>query len=346
VLAALAVAQIAAWELGPYQFLTSSPPSGPLELQISSGSLQSYRFVGLVGGVAFSGVAELAPPLAGASLRLAYDASEPDGRRLVLEIAGKLYPQTVPDWLLIPIARFADSEHHGCVSLFGPQTTEAEYDLIYHRALQNTLLGLRLLHADLLLFDLNNTWRLPKFGGHTVLGDGETEQPAADRASTTKLSSALNQARFQSWVLTDVGERVTVDMHEGALRFTGLPYYYFWISDFESYRREFTRLSDQAMELRRLGKIREHNQLVERINALEPRVTEVAQLTTALKDLREAIRDFNPPVYHAAASTMHYAAFFRAVKKQDAAAWREFLASLPATTAPPVVTPTRWLKRR
>ncbi len=336
----------ATWELGPYQFV-NGPSSPPLLSRMGPGSLESYGFVGKVGGVAFAGVAVPGKALASKSVTLVYDDGKPDGRRLAVRIGDSVYVQDLPDWLLVPIANYADSDYNACVSLFGERTTDASYDIVYHPAFQNTLLGLRLLQADILLFDIANTWRLPAFEGKVVLGRGESRPDGPAWTSANKITSVLRTAPFQSWVLTDQEAPVVFTATgEGKLDITGEPYYYFWISDFAAYKRSWERLVAQTKPLRAAGKTREYNEVARRINTLAPEVTEVKRLTSGLKSIRGDLRNLNPRVYDAATSTVRYAAFFRYVKRTNRQGWTAFLMKVKALRPlPDIVTPTSWSRR-
>jgi hypothetical protein len=91
--------------------------------------------------------------------------------------------------MLIPIVNYANSDYNAVVSLFGEKTTEDTYDIVYHPAFENTLLGIRLLQADIIFFDLGETWQLPKLEGQTILGAGETLGAGEGRS---KILSALS----------------------------------------------------------------------------------------------------------------------------------------------------------
>jgi hypothetical protein len=247
--------------------------------------------------------------------------------------------------MLMPIAKFADSEFEACVSLFGPNTNAVAYDIVYHKSFQNTLLGLRLLQADMILFNLGETWRLPQRGGVLVLGLGEKAPTQMDEASARAVDTALQGGTFQSWVMTDQNEEVVFALRDGRLELTGAPYYYFWTSNVKEVQTAQQRLESQALELRRSGRVAEHNRIVEQINAMVPSVTPVTSLTRSLKDARGALRQFNTPVYDAATQTMRYSAFFRYVKKQNQKGWRDFVRDIASVTIQPVVvTPTRWAR--
>ncbi|HYL74818.1 MAG TPA: hypothetical protein VEU96_11475 [Bryobacteraceae bacterium] len=340
----LALAQ-GSWNLGPYTF-TAERPAAPLRFSLaSSGGLSSYAFVSGVGGVAFSGIATPSVALAGRAIKLHYDKSMRDGRRLEVKVGSSVALADIPDWMLIPIAKFADTDFDACVSLFGPNTSATSYDIVYHESFQNTLLGLRLLQADILLFNIAETWRLPQWGGTVVLGPGEVAQPQLDQPSARSINLALRGGTFQSWVMTDQGESIVFDLAGGRLEFTGSPYYYFWNSNYKVVQAARDRLVSRALELRRAGRVADHNRLVQQINAMVPTVTEVTSLTKRLKDARGALRRFNTPVYDAATQTMRYGAFFRYVKKQNRQEWTMFLHELaPVKSEPRILTPTTWAR--
>lgn len=215
------------WGLGPYT-LISGPPSGPLRYSMAkSGGLGSYGFVSGVGGVAFGGIARPDAALAGKAVTLHYDNTKNDGHHLQVTTSNSAAAADLPDWVLVPIVKFADSEFDACVSLFGPNTSEQEYDIVYHESFQNTLLGLRLLEADMILFNLSETWRLPQQGGIVVLGLGERSPTQIDAASAGAIQAALSGGDFQSWVMTDQGEDVVFTLRNGSLELSGSPYYYF-----------------------------------------------------------------------------------------------------------------------
>ena len=125
--------------------------------------------MGKVGGVAFQGVAQPSGDLQFSSLTLQYIASNDDGRRLRAVFDADTAYAWLADWQLIPIARYADSPYHATISLFGERSTEDSYDIVYHPSLRNTLLGIRLLHADILLMNVSEYWRMPRFNGEIVL---------------------------------------------------------------------------------------------------------------------------------------------------------------------------------
>jgi len=370
------------------------PSSGPLLAAMVPDSLNSYDFVGTVGGVAFR---QIASPEAGFQpnrIEIDYDSSQADGFRLRIRFDGIPCVSLLPDWLLIPIAGYADSEFNATVSLFGTQTTDSTYDIVFHPSLKDTLLGLRLLQCDLLLISMNDTWDLPSQNGFAPLGSGEksigirrvangirldwqggllaraptplgpfTVQANAtnpmtndavgsptffriathrfDPASAAAVSSAIGNADFQSWVLTDHDAKVEFGVREGSLRLTGQPYYHFWNADWAAYDAEYNRLS--ALAEAALPDIERYNAIVAQINALEPRVYPIEDATRRLRLQSEPLKAFNPVTFAASETTMRFSAFFRYVKARNPTGWSEFVRKTRGTSPKPdIVTPTKW----
>ena len=344
-LSTLLLAASGSWDLGKYKFVNgqSSPPL--LKILKSESSLNSYDFVGGVGGVAFAGVALPDSRIGLNIISLQYNPKKQDGKRLEVRIEDQTFALTIHDWQLLPIARYADSKYNACVSLFGPKTNKNKYDIVYHPALKDTLLGMRLLQADILLFDLAETWQLPSMNGKTILGAGENAPTGLDRKSALEIQSVFKKANFQSWVMTDDEVKVRILRDGKKMSLSGEPYYYFWTSNFSEYVQNRNALVAQANQLRRTGKVSEHNKLVKQINAMKPRVTQVKSLTNGLKQKYNALYRFNPAVFDAASNTMRFAALFRLVKKQNPGNWKRFLNQLKKIKITPnVETPTQWNK--
>jgi hypothetical protein len=243
----------------------SAPP-----LQVKSegmSSLRSFGFVGNVGGVAFECVAEASEEIKGKRISFSYDPNRPDGRRLLVVIGDKSYEMSIPDWRLKPITLFADSEYTGVVSLFGEGPDREKYYYIqYHESFQNTLLGLRLLQADIIFIDLKHHWKLPEWNGKVVLGAGETmtNQEKAEQAAQ-RLSNTLRGKKWRSWVLTDIGTKATIAVKDGKLTISNSPYYYFWDMS-------------EAVETARQKKIDDHNQVVADLRAKQRAYNELVGL--------------------------------------------------------------------
>ncbi len=69
--------------------------------------ISNSRFVNGVGGVSFDKIAVPEKSLEISSLKLSYNTKAEDGQRLELFINDKQVKADLPDWQLIPIARYA-----------------------------------------------------------------------------------------------------------------------------------------------------------------------------------------------------------------------------------------------
>ena len=308
-----ALAQQNAWKLGPYELLVDRH-SRPLQVTMSGArGLRSSAFVGSVGGIAFEAAAGPAPSLKGKDLKLSYDKSQKDGNRLTISIGSQTFHPSLPDWILLPVSKYADSPYTACVSLFGERTTESAYDIVYHPAFQDTLMGLRLLQADILLMDVDKFWDLPRLRGKVILGLGESmPNKRGSQSAALEVRSVFKRQEFQSWILTDYGVPVIFSVNRGAFTLTGQPYYYFWKPTYQK-------------------------------NSREPKITEVTSLTEGLKAKRGALSRLNPAVYGAVTKAMQFAALFKYVKRTKPANWTAFRRQLQGTTLRPAVkTPTTW----
>ncbi len=348
------------WSFGPYKTVVGMP-SGPLQAKMEGQkSLHSHAFVSSVGGVAFAGIAKPDDEISDDSISLAYDQTQPDGRRLIVVVAqDSLFP-FLPNWQLVPIVEYANSEYHATVSLFGPGGNHEFYDIVYHSAFQNTLLGVRLLQADIQFMDLDVFWELPKYQGRKILGTGETsENEQYDMRAATEIREALEDKRYQSWVLTDVDIPIEFWVTDDSLVLTGEPYYYFWYSkNFNprgvKHRNELVKqinmITDFIYTLRECDctdaaqdYTSKRDSLIEILEQLEPSVIEVDGLTQLMKQKTSALQKYSPNVFNAATTTMRYAAFFRYVKKTYPDHWAVFLKEIEIVeTMPTVRTPTRW----
>jgi len=328
------------WSLGPLRLLIRHA-SAPLAYAVKDlATLMSYSFLRGVGGVAFSETASPAHDLVGKEIALSYSRWSADGERLRVRIDGDSYVLPVYDWVLLPVAEYADSEYHACVSLFGPQaefTAEANaYDIVYHEALQDTLLGMRVLQADIRLMVLNSAWALPSYGGVTVLGAGEQAPASLNREAARIIDAIVWEHDFRSWVLTDVDVDVEIGLTGNTVTLSGDPYYIFWTLD----RERLEELVADAAHYASIGDSFRYGVVMDEIDRLP---YEVVEPTRDLNLAREMLREYNQPVYDAAAETMRLAAFFRYVKATSPWGWTAFLSEMSGRTpSPRVATPTEW----
>ncbi|MCX6842183.1 MAG: hypothetical protein NTX53_07885 [candidate division WOR-3 bacterium] len=215
----------------------------PLHLEILLANSAALGGPGGVGGIAFDQVAVPESGLSVSSLTLNFQKDSADGRRLWLRIGDKQVHAPIYDWQLIPIARFADSPYFSCFTYFGKLDDPTEEKLVedghghilnYHPALVNTLLGLRLFQADILILRQYCT-DLPREGGQYVLGAGETP-PDTDESECGMFDFAalLNRIEndlkigFRSYVICDYNQNVRFHCVGDSLVIAGEPIYYCW----------------------------------------------------------------------------------------------------------------------
>jgi len=372
--------------LGPFTF--AYPPAMALNnpTHLSEG-LNSYMFCSKVGGIAFGGVAVGEDSMKAVALK--YDDTQPDGQRLkvtLADTADQRQTVTAPiyDWQLIPIARYAAGNQDACFTLFGElldssettaRRTRNEEILNYHPAFANTLLGLRLFQADVLIL-YPQSCDLPKNNDAYLLGAGETvpdveaNQKRLSRVDT--LLDHLDGGPFQSYVIGDNGVQVTFTATDGKLVLTGDPVWHCWKSTTRDPDRlhEIERDANQQANAegnRQLKEAFQHDAAVLSPEDLKAKYTDAYQkqffkrvfdkafdriVSEALlermpaysQSLSDEIRrqdGINTDVYAALTTTMRYTAFFRHVKKVDPAGYKDFMASLAQVAPEPIVrTPT------
>lgn len=219
------------WTIGKIQLMIKPKANPPLkERSAGRSSLRSYNFVGKVGGVNFEQVAVPDAETAAQTIELSYHKEALDGFRLLVKIGSTTFRPPIADWLLIPIAQFADSDFTSATSLFGEgPERENFYYIRYHPAFKDSLLGLRLLQADILLMNPEHTSSLPKRNGQVVLGYGELlPMKNPDNATLNTLANIMNRQKATSWLLTDIDAPASFSIQDGEFRLRSFPYYYFW----------------------------------------------------------------------------------------------------------------------
>lgn len=346
-----AYAQTAQWQIGRHALATGGPAGAPLAEQAAGpGGLLSAGYLLKVGGVDFEAVASLPA----APLHLRYDPAARDGQRLVVQAGAAEMRPALADWALKPIAALADSPYTADVSLFGDgaDTDHFMYPR-FHPALRDTLLGMRLLQADLILSNPEGYRQVPLMDGRPVLGAGETmPDEAASRHAADVLAGVMGSYDYQSWILTDIGGnaafRVTADGMGSGLT----PYYYFWSSRIGAAALRLVRLAslengvttDERKTIRpQVEAAARRFAVLERSEAFNAEPHAMPDLTARIAADTALTRALNPLVWQAVENTARYAALFRLAKQESPAEWQAFAASLERVRIQPAVpTPTSW----
>lgn len=334
------------WAIGRENMESSPLQSPDLEVKINPGSLYDYDVGSGVGGVAFQDTAAPSTSLSISSVGINYNAAMPDGKRMELQINGDSIVFFLPDWMLIPIANYANSEYQAVVSLFGPLTDSTRYNMLYHKAFKNTLLGVRLLQSDILFIRLNDFWNLPCYKGDSIFAFNERIPSGINHwyNPAVEISNVLTKGSFQSWILTDIGEDIRFDVSNKQLTFSGMYYYYFWDADWDAYHQTWDSLYQIYLAMGcATTPSAACNALITKMNDLEPRMFNITSVTNGLKGKMNEVEAYNPFVYDAVRQTMHYAALFRYLKVHHNSAWQSFLSQLQnVQIAPRVPTPNMW----
>ena len=221
----------------------------------------SAAFLGGVGGVSFDQVAKPGNKLSVGNLSLTFNENNPDGQRLELSINNKPASIFLPDWMLVPIARYAESPYYSCITIFGELDDEDLQEKVienegrvinYHPALDNTLLGIRLLYMDMLV-GYSFTADLPKNKSQQyILGAGEsTPDIYANKEGAYYLSQHMVAAgnrykeTFRSYVISDFSQQIVFDVKGDSLAITGYPYYYCWRFNRDSEEYDINKVADE-----------------------------------------------------------------------------------------------------
>lgn len=202
-------------------------------------------FVSGVGGVSFDQVAVPETGIEIRNIKLDYNGNTTDGSRLGLWINDKAVKVFLPDWMLIPIANYAESPYYSCVTLFGKlndkilekQVTEHKGRVInYHPAFDNTLIGIRLAYMDMLIgYGFAND--LPRNNeGKYILGTGELKPDTLEnKKGAFDLSQQIIKTQnkydltFRSYIISDYTRDITFTVSNDSLRISCFPYYFCWI---------------------------------------------------------------------------------------------------------------------
>lgn len=264
------------WDLGKYKLLTSASRIGRVLRLSTNGQGLVYRFLSRVGGIAFEQTAKPDPKLAGEKIVLSYDPKRDDKSRLVVTVGGVNYYPKLADWMLIPIAKYADSEFTAIVSLMDEESKRSGDYIVLHPDLKNTLLGLRLIQGDMLLLDPEDLRHFPSRGGRVVMGQGEslpTEPDSLNAASELKPFWQQVTGKAEALLITDEGVDITFSISGGDFNLTGDHYYYLWNIDYgeayQKYKQQVDPLWQNYYKLLEQGKKKEAFKQIDKILAIK-----------------------------------------------------------------------------
>ena len=223
----LCQAQEAHYHLGSHAIKYST---GKADLLYEMAAIGRSGFHSRVGGVSFEQVAVPSQMLHSSTISIRYDTAATDGHRLIIHVGNTTdssYQMDIPDWELVPIAKYADNGYNAVVSLFGPDSA-----VQYNEAFRNTLLGIRMFQADL-MFDLaDGTWDLLRDSTNKpIIAESEMKFRHSDTDSLD-YEMIMEELLYRltdngSYILTDWGREIRFDVTGKDFYLTGEPYYLF-----------------------------------------------------------------------------------------------------------------------
>ena len=225
------------WKFGTYTLEVTTPIPPPLTVKLSAWTDPDFSLRRL-GSVNFAGRVNLSPSKE-SPVSISYIPTNADGQRLEIALGNHKHNPAIPDWQLVPIALFADSDYTAAVSLFGDGPDTLNYFYIqYHPAFQDTLLGIRLLQVAMVPMDPVGLAGLPSVNNKTILG-AEEKAPNLDEANIAGrgVLDVLGDFHADAWIYTDAGpfadpgrELNTEFHHHLTFKYYSGPwsYYLFW----------------------------------------------------------------------------------------------------------------------
>jgi len=296
------------------------------------------------GGVLFLAVAEPEDAnIKNQAVSLRYDERKSDGSRLQITIGGKtITAQNLYDWMLLPLACYADSEYINGVTLLDDPRDEDERDRVefdkeliksgdlkekgksvywaaYHPALVNTLVGFNAFLVDAMLFDCGKFYNCITDLEHLEGYNDYEANPTYKRILSIvgsdhvmhvdeafELLGLMGVPIYSTYIYAEPDEGVFFRIEKDNIVFTGTPFYHFLY--------KYTSQSVRNAEI-----------IVEEAEAIN-------QYFDAYPEL---INGINPTVYDTAKKTAQWTAFFRYLKKNHEKAWGAFMAQIKPKTMNP-----------
>jgi hypothetical protein len=285
--------------------------------------MRSPRLLAGRGGVICEGTAVPARGLAVDTIDLKYDATRPDGQRLVVEINGKeVKTPKIMDWQLIPTVSFADSadkkgkSHVSIVTLTGEvQGAERPAGALIcnlHPAYENKRVGFLLTLLDYGVANLDVAGKLPSKDGKPLVDEGHglsAINKDRSEAAAKEIRSILKKDDFSSYLIYD-RDPFSFDVKDGRLTFQGKLHCFFW-------RPDLTFAGGKVKEV-------------------------VKEATGVGEEFNKSIdlwRDLNPAVFDNAMSVFNYTNLFRYAKSKNPENWAALVATVGKVEVEELKTP-------
>lgn len=192
-----------------------------------------YLFHARIGGISFEQIAVPENNFNRSTIIfLHYDPKSKSGEHLRIEIKDQFntpFYVSLPDWQLIPIAKYANDENNAVFTLFSDPANDSDGTAYsYHPAFDSTLLGLRMFQADLLFG--YEPGELPRDKKDNLLL-ADSEHPLVSTFYYSKsvydIYEDLSIPLYSSYILTDWAQEFKFGVYGNQFYITGEPYYLF-----------------------------------------------------------------------------------------------------------------------
>lgn len=272
-----------------------------------------------------------------------------------------LETQDLYDWEIATIAGFAATEHTAAMTLFG-ELDDYEYqmemgnhfDVVnYHPALENTLMGLRMLQADLLLirFDAVDLFRDDE--GRPILGAGEHPLYGPDFVEDNsrawlRLANKVSVINSDSYIAGDIKTEFHLSARGDRLVIAGDPTWYMWREDSErvdALRHDLVSdfvVAAEGMDGDVLDQRFSRDYVLQRTLHDDTTIDVLEDETLHVSKLIRSLGGVNPIVYRAVRNMAQYAAIFRGLRDHDPERFERFLTGLPIGPSSPAESTTEW----
>lgn len=212
--------------------------SRTIRLKMSAADITSYYQI--VGGIAFT--QQAVPGFDIKSLDL--DISEYNQTAYV-NINGDRMVIPLEMYELQPIVNFADSEDNVAMTMYGAMYGQKNnifcYDILFHPAFIDNMMGLHLLHVDAMIPLDGTNGQFPTYEDAWCLTDSEyTKYTEINKNLLNEGTSYIENAEmayqeilsvtgdeFFSYIFTDIEQPISFYIDSGNIVFEGLPYYQF-----------------------------------------------------------------------------------------------------------------------
>jgi len=284
------------------------------------------------GGVLFRAIAVPGDKaLLNQPISLKYHSVDNDGSRLRISFGNRtIVENELYDWMLLPVAAFADTPYYNCVtllakpvereevyrSIFASQSKRKVYFAEYHPALVNTLIGLNLLLVDAIFMNpdvrkipyldemgilngynanANQIFNLDLSKSDYSLMEVDSKRFEVDKKQPNDGEQHQRTLKYASYIFSDPDEGIPFTIENGGIKFgnTAIPYYHFLDRKDGAPQGSRQYIHDK-------------------------------ELTDDIRNSK-LVRNISPAIFDTAEKTAQWAAFFRYVKINAPDAWYDFI---------------------